>query len=111
MLEMKAVTLALAAFLPQLSGQSVILMSDNASVVAYLLHQGSTVSRAMCLMASEITMWTKWHSVRLSTRYIPGTRFLGWCDRWGVDPCKATIPQVAEFFSSFAKNSVWLYLR
>ena len=33
-LEMKAVVLALAAFLPQLSGQSVVLMSDNATVVA-----------------------------------------------------------------------------
>ena len=26
------------------------------------------------------------------------TRFLGWCDRRGVDPCKATIPEIAEFF-------------
>ena len=36
--EMKAVLLALAAFLPQLLGQSVVLMSDNALVVAYLRH-------------------------------------------------------------------------
>ena len=35
-LEVRAVALALAAFLPQLSGQSVVLMSDNALVVAYL---------------------------------------------------------------------------
>ena len=34
-LEMKAIVLALAAFLPQLSGQSVVLMSDYATVVAY----------------------------------------------------------------------------
>ena len=26
------------------------------------------------------------------------TRFIGWCDRRGVDPFKATIPQIAEFF-------------
>ena len=26
------------------------------------------------------------------------TRFLGWCDRWGVDPCKASVLQIAEFF-------------
>ena len=37
-LEMKAVSLALAAFLPHLLGQSVVLMSDNASVVTYLRH-------------------------------------------------------------------------
>ena len=47
MLEMKAVALALAAFLPQLSGQSVVLMSNNASIVVYLRHQGSTVSRTL----------------------------------------------------------------
>ena len=40
-LEMRAVYPDLAAFLPQLSGQSVVLMSNNTSVVAY---QDSTVS-------------------------------------------------------------------
>ena len=44
---MKAESLALAAFLPQLSGQSVVLMSDNASIVAYLWHQSSTVSHSI----------------------------------------------------------------
>ena len=34
-LEMQVVVLALAAFLPQLSGQSIVLMSDNATVVVY----------------------------------------------------------------------------
>ena len=47
MLEMKAVALALAALLPQLSGQCVVLMNDNASVVAYLWHQGDTASRGV----------------------------------------------------------------
>ena len=45
-LEMKAVNLALAAFLPQLSGQSV-LMSDNTTVVAYLQHHGGMVSHVL----------------------------------------------------------------
>ena len=26
------------------------------------------------------------------------TRFLGWCDRRGVDPCKSTVPVIVEFF-------------
>ena len=68
---MKAVALALAAFLPQFSEHSVVLMSDNALVVAYLQHQGSTVPRTVCLMASEITRWTEQHSAYLSARYIP----------------------------------------
>ena len=37
-LEMLAVMLALAAFLPQLSGQSVVLMSHNTTVVMYLIY-------------------------------------------------------------------------
>ena len=55
-LEMRAVELALASFLPQLAGQSVIPMSNNTSVVAYLLHQGDTVSRRLCLMVSVISL-------------------------------------------------------
>ena len=73
-IEMKAVSLALAASLPQLSGQCVVLMSDNASVVSYLWHQGCTVSRALCHMASEIILRTELHSVCLSARFIPGRK-------------------------------------
>ena len=69
-LEMGTVPLAPAAFLPQLSGQSVILMSIGASVVAYLQHQGGMVSQTLFLMASEITWWTKQHSVQLVASYI-----------------------------------------
>ena len=73
-LEVKAVSLALAAFLPQLSERSVVLMRDNASVVAYLRHQGGTVSRVLCLLASKIILWTEQHSICLSVRYIPGRK-------------------------------------
>ena len=54
------------------SGQSVVLMSNNALVVAYFRHRGGTVPRVLCLMASEISMSTKQHLVRLLARYIPG---------------------------------------
>ena len=50
-LEMMAVILALNTFLYQVSGESVVLMSHNATVVAYLRKQGGTVSRAMCDLA------------------------------------------------------------
>ena len=46
-LEMRAVELALVSFLPQLAGQNIVLMSDNVSVVTYLCHQSSTVSRRL----------------------------------------------------------------
>ena len=74
MLEMRAVELALAAFLPQLARQSVVLMSGNAFVVASLWHQGGTVSWRLCLMSSVITQWTKRHSVQLEARNIPGKK-------------------------------------
>ena len=46
-LEIKAVQYALSAFLSIL-GESVVLTSDNATVVTYLKKQGSTVSMVMC---------------------------------------------------------------
>ena len=66
--------LALASFLPQLVGQSVILISYNASVVAYLRHQGSTVPSRLCMMASVIILWTERHLVHLEAHYIPGKK-------------------------------------
>ena len=73
-LEMKTVELALASFLPQLAGQNVILMSDNASVVPYIQHQGGTVSRRLCLMALIIALWMERQAIRLEARYIPGKK-------------------------------------
>ena len=72
-LEMKAMPLALASFLPQLLDQNVILMSNNALVVVYFRHQGGTVSR-VCRMAAKIVLWTKRHLVFLVARYIPGRK-------------------------------------
>ena len=71
---MVAVSLVLAAFLHQLSGQSVVLMSDNTTFVAYLQHQGGTVSRVLCRMATEVVLWMERHSVSLTVRYILGKK-------------------------------------
>ena len=46
-LEMKAVLLVLTAFLDRLTGESVVLMSDNATAVAHLRKQGGTVSKVL----------------------------------------------------------------
>ena len=73
-LEMRAVELALAPFLPQLQGQCFVLMSDNTSVVTYLRHQGGTISRRLCQMAAVIVLWAECHSIHLESRYIPGRR-------------------------------------
>ena len=50
-------------------------MSDIMPVqVASLRHQGSTVSRRVCLMTFTITQWTERHSVLLEARYVPGKK-------------------------------------
>ena len=85
-LEMKTVILSLVAFLPQLLGQSVVLMSDNVTVVAYLQSEGGTVSRVLCHMALDIVLWTERQSVSLSARYIPGKKNVL------VDPTQSSQP-------------------
>ena len=53
---MMAVYQALATLLPQLSGQSVVLLTDNTTVVASLRHQDRTVFRVLCHVTSEIVL-------------------------------------------------------
>ena len=57
-------------------GKLVILMSDNATVEAYLKKQEGTASRVMCSLAQDILVWAELHSVTLSTRYFPGKNIL-----------------------------------
>ena len=54
--------------------ESVILMSDSATIVAYLKKQRGIVSKALCNLAQEIVLWTEVHSITLSARYIPGKK-------------------------------------
>ena len=71
-MEIKAVLLAFNAFLDMVAGELVILMSNNAAIVAYLKKQRGTVSKALCDRAQEIVLWTEVHSVTQSARYIHG---------------------------------------
>ena len=71
MLEVKATQLALNTFLSRIRGESVVLMSDNVLVVAYLTKQGSTVLRAMCSLTQEVVVWSELHVVMLSARCTP----------------------------------------
>ena len=57
-LEMMAVSQAPAAFLPQLSGQCVFLLNDNATVVTSLWLQGGTVFHVLCRMTVKVILWS-----------------------------------------------------
>ena len=71
---MKLVPLALNAFLPRILGEADVLMSDNATVVAYLKKQWGTVSKVLCSLAQETVTWTELHLVTSFMRYIPGNK-------------------------------------
>ncbi|XP_068225363.1 uncharacterized protein [Palaemon carinicauda] len=74
LLEMKAVYRALQQFQQTLAGHSVVVMSDNTTVVAYINKQGGTFSQQLSHLAVEILSWTEVHSIPLSARFIPGKR-------------------------------------
>ena len=69
-LEMKALILALNAFLDKVTVELVVLMS-NVTVIAYLRKQWGTVLRVVCDLAHEVVLWTEILSVNLKARYIP----------------------------------------
>ena len=71
-------------------------MSDNTTVVAYLWHQGRTVSRVLCSMVAEVALWTECHSISLTSRCIPGKNFI-W--QLGLVVRDQILPTVWSLFS------------
>ena len=73
-LEMKAVTLTVRHFLPQLRGHTVLIRSDNTTVVQCINKQGSTKSVQMCYQT-----WDLWHlalenKITLKAAHVAGSR-------------------------------------
>lgn len=71
-LELEASFRALKHFQQQISGQSVLLSSDNMSVVSYLRRQGGTHSPTLCVRVREVLLWCQAQNVVLSVRHLPG---------------------------------------
>ena len=69
---MLAVRNALQHFRAQLVGQAVLVHSDNATVVAYINHQGGTRSARLCALAWDLIHWCIRQGIALSAVYIPG---------------------------------------
>lgn len=72
-LELKAAFLALQEFQKRVTGHSVVLMSDNTTVVAYINKRGTSLL-STSRIDSTVHQWTVIHSAVLSARYIPGKR-------------------------------------
>ena len=72
LLKMKALFLALQSFQELVTGHHVTAMCDNLTVVAYVSRQGGTISRSLCLLASQLLRWAESLDVHLDARYLPG---------------------------------------
>ena len=71
-LELKAVSLALQKFKDQCQNQTVLVATDNSTVVAYINKQGRTHSAEMCTLLWKIMTWCHHYQITLRARRIPG---------------------------------------
>ena len=71
-LELKAVFLALRHFKDQSQDQTVLVATDNSTVVAYINKQGGTHSAEMCALLWRIMTWYHHFHITLKARHIPG---------------------------------------
>ena len=70
--ELKAVSLALRDFQDQCQNQTVLVATDNSTVVAYINKQGGTHSAEMCALLWKIMTWCHHYHITLKARHIPG---------------------------------------
>ena len=71
-LELKAVSLALRSFKDQCQNQTVLVATDNSTVVAYINKEGGTHSAEMCALLWKIMTWCHHYHITLKARNIPG---------------------------------------
>ena len=64
--------MALQPFQELVAGRRVVAMCDNTTVMAYVNKQGGTVSRSLCLLASQLLWWSESLYIHLDARYLPG---------------------------------------
>jgi ribonuclease HI len=72
LLEMRAVLLALSHFKLCLESLSIVLATDNTTVVAYLKNQGGTHCYALYQLAKDVLILCSQFQIRLVVRHIPG---------------------------------------
>lgn len=70
--ELKTVVLALQAFHSDVHNQTILLATDNTTVVAYINNQGGTRSRSLMVLVWELFQWCLAHNCQLRARHIPG---------------------------------------
>ena len=71
-LELKAVFLALKEFRTLVCNKTVLIATDNTTVVAYINKEGGMKSGSLCALLWRILSWCTRHQVTLKARHIPG---------------------------------------
>ncbi|KAJ1116790.1 hypothetical protein NDU88_004996 [Pleurodeles waltl] len=72
LLELRAVRLALKAFLPSLRGQSVQVLTDNTTTMWYINKQGGVGSYLLCREALRLWSWAMDHQICLIANHLAG---------------------------------------
>ena len=108
-LEMLAVLYALKAFLKHHQNKTVLILSDNTSVVAHINKMGGTRSQDLIDLTKVIWSWCLARDLKLSAQHIPGkvnitadflSRFLRDRTDWVLNP---------KIFT--ALNQLWAHIR
>ena len=71
-LELQAVTFAFHCLFKSTFNISILIKSDNTTVVAYINKQGGTCSRVLCDNSIELWMFCISRNISISAMYIPG---------------------------------------
>jgi hypothetical protein len=71
-LELMAVLKCLISLKDKVAGKSVLLQTDNTSVVCYVNKQGGTRSAALCYLAWDVWMWCQEQGVTLRAVHLAG---------------------------------------
>ena len=72
LLEMKAISLSLTQALPSVKNATVLVATDNTTVVAYIKHQGGTHSPDLCMEVWDILNMCLTHNIQLLVKHKPG---------------------------------------
>ena len=115
---------ALQHFRSDILGRAVLVRCDNATVVAYINHQGGTRSGHLCALAWDLIHWCIRHGVTLSAVHLPGEENViadALSRGWIIPTEWSLLPQVArslfllidrphvDLFASRANNQLPIY--
>ena len=71
-LEMLASWNVMKHFSQEIQGSTVMIVTDNSTVVAYIRRQGGTRSKTLLNLTQQIFKWAVAHKIDLQCRHIPG---------------------------------------